>query len=498
MDGVPPSPFGKDKKSPETLNELGKFVELEVIGVGGMAVVFKARDSELDRIIALKVLKKDLRLSQEELLTRFEQEAINQAKLDDIPAIAKIYETGKNNGWAYLVMEYIEGRDISDYACRNCLKINDKIELLARLADILAELHERGFVHRDIKAENVMVTGRGEIKLLDLGLVKPLIAESDLKLTRTGQIIGTPACLTPEMCRTAMSGNADFSSASLNPVKADVYALGFLVYEIITGQSPYSFKVVQASDVFQIIANQSPATISDPRIGYKLKKILFSTLDKNPDRRPTAAEFAHQLRNAKSGHINPGWTALLIGLVCVIVLAGTLFFLCSDYPESKPTPPVASPESHPKINLSGKLLNLGSGKKERKTSESKPEVPEKLAKKDKTTEPVVSFRSIKQAAPELYINSAPETLREEWRKKQEELPSSFPGKGALFYSLPPETKLRIKAGNVVIFERSSTLPDDRQGWFYYQHEKPLTLELTGKIQKTFPWAPKSNQADVLY
>src|SRR5262245_41032586 len=205
---------------------------LEKLGEGGMGVVYKARDTHLDRLVALKVLPPD-KVADPERKRRFMQEAKAASALKH-PNIITIHDIASENGIDFIVMEYVQGKTLDAMVPRKGLRLNDTLKLSIQMADALAKAHSAGIIHRDLKPTNVMVTDDGLVKVLDFGLAK-LTEVSDSGDDRTlqshtdeGTIVGTVSYMSPEQ---AEGKKVD--------ARSDVFSFGSVLYEMATGQQAF-------------------------------------------------------------------------------------------------------------------------------------------------------------------------------------------------------------------------------------------------------------------
>ena len=199
---------------------------LEELGRGGMGVVYLARQPSLDRLVALKLLPREL--GQDPAFSeRFSREARALARLDH-PNVVTIHDSGTAGGYSYFLMEYVDGSTLRDLMQADALTPGEALELLPQICAGLQFAHEQGLVHRDLKPENLLVTDDGRVKIADFGLAKLLGPErAGATLTLTHQVMGTPHYMAPEQIR---GGEVDR--------RADVYALGVVLYELLTGELP--------------------------------------------------------------------------------------------------------------------------------------------------------------------------------------------------------------------------------------------------------------------
>ena len=242
---------------------------LEKLGEGGMGVVYKAEDTKLNRTVALKFLPTN-KLGTGEEKQRFEQEAKAAAQLNH-PNIATIYEINEHEGETFIAMEYIEGETISDKVKTRPLKIKDAIKIAKQIAEGLHSAHEVGIVHRDIKSANIMLTKKGMVKIMDFGLAKMSKASM---LTKAGTTLGTISYMSPEQ-----------SQGEKVDHRADIWSLGIVFYEMISGQLP--FKGEYESAIIYSIMNENPEPLTAVRTGVpmKLEEIVNKLLAKEPDER---------------------------------------------------------------------------------------------------------------------------------------------------------------------------------------------------------------------
>lgn len=225
------SPHGQADYTPPTAAELTtQLPQLEVVellGYGGMGAVYKARQKSLDRVVALKIIKADL-ASVQGFADRFAREAKALARLNH-PNIVGVHDFGEVNGQFYLVMEFVDGTDLRRLMATKELKPEQAISIVPQICEALQYAHDNGIVHRDIKPENILFDSRGQVKIADFGLAK-LLGDSgrDHELTATNQVMGTLKYMAPEQ----MEGAASIDH------RADIYSLGVVFYELLTGDVP--------------------------------------------------------------------------------------------------------------------------------------------------------------------------------------------------------------------------------------------------------------------
>ena len=254
---------------------------LEKLGEGGMGVVYRAEDTKLRRTVALKFLSPQA-LGTEDEKARFVHEAQAAAALNH-PNICTIYEIDEADGQTFIAMEYIEGRSLKDIIESGPLKLEEAQKISMQIAEGLHEAYRRQIVHRDIKPANIMITGEGRVKIMDFGLAK---SPGRTQLTREGTTLGTVAYMSPEQSR----GEAVDS-------RTDIWSLGVIMYEMVTGQRPFKGDYEQAV-VYSILNEVSkPVTALRTGVPPELERIADKCMEKNPDERyQTAADLIADFR----------------------------------------------------------------------------------------------------------------------------------------------------------------------------------------------------------
>jgi serine/threonine protein kinase/lipoprotein NlpI len=242
---------------------------LEKLGEGGMGVVYKAQDTKLDRIVALKFLPKHL-LCNSEAKERFEQEAKAASALDH-PNIATIFEIDEAEGECFISMAYIEGKSIKELLKEKSFTIEEILNIAIQMGEGLNTAHRKGIVHRDIKSDNLMLTNDGLVKIMDFGLAK---LRGVSKLTKTGSTLGTVAYMSPEQAR---GEEVD--------ARTDVWSLGVVMYEMITGQLPFKGEYEQA--LIYSILHEEPQSVISLRADtpLQLERIVRKILEKDKSKR---------------------------------------------------------------------------------------------------------------------------------------------------------------------------------------------------------------------
>jgi serine/threonine-protein kinase len=329
---------------------LAQYQILEKIGEGGMGIVYKAQDTKLQRIVALKFLPQHLTANQAEK-DRLFQEARSAATLNH-PNICTIHDIRDEDNRPYIVMEYIDGTTLAE-KIRGPLTIRDAVEYAIQIGEALEEAHGHGVIHRDIKAENIMVTARNRIKVMDFGLAK---LKGSVKLTRTSSTVGTLAYMAPEQVQ---GGQAD--------ARADIFSFGVVLYEMLTGKTP--FRGDHEAALLYSIVNEQPEPIQNFRsdVPSEIVHLLNRALEKDPaDRYQSVSEMVIDLRRTRkeSSRVSVGQvprqdsrtpekkvrtpmvlTSVVVAIVAIVALSYILFW--------KTDKPIDSIAVLPLVNESG-------------------------------------------------------------------------------------------------------------------------------------------------
>jgi eukaryotic-like serine/threonine-protein kinase len=273
---------------------LGGRYELDgVVGRGGMAEVYRARDIRLDRIVAIKTLRADL--ARDPIFqARFRREAQSAASLNH-PSIVAVYDTGEDMASGvpvpYIVMEFVDGRTVRDLLQEGHRLLPERtLEIIDGVLRALDYSHQAGIVHRDIKPGNVMVTRNGDIKVMDFGIARAM-SDAQATMTQTAQVIGTAQYLSPEQAR-----------GERVDARSDLYSAGCLLYELLTGRPPFTGDSPVAIAYQHVRENPVPPSRVDPDVPPWADAIVLKAMAKSPDDRyQTAADMRADLQRAASG-----------------------------------------------------------------------------------------------------------------------------------------------------------------------------------------------------
>jgi len=265
------------------------------LGAGGMGEVYLAQDTELDRPVALKVMSGEL-ARDENQRKRFRMEAKSASGLVH-PNICVVHEVGEtDDGRPYLAMEFVDGQTLDALARQRRLRLREIVRIGEGVAEALDAAHSRGIVHRDIKPGNIMLDSRGQVKVLDFGLAKRAakeefdLASTSVAQTRSGMLIGTPNYMSPEQ---ALGRPID--------ARSDIFSLGAVLYELVTGQRPFMGKTV--GETINAVVNKQPEPLGleNPLYSPVLDDIIFKCLAKEPEQRyATARELAKDLAELRA------------------------------------------------------------------------------------------------------------------------------------------------------------------------------------------------------
>ena len=325
---------------------LGKYEILEEIGRGGFAAVFRARDVELERVIALKVLHPQL-TTDPKFIQRFRQEARTAAGLHH-PRIVTIHDVGEEAGQHYLAMAFLPGHTLDKWLAEGPLPVERAVSIVEQVAGALDAIHEQGFVHRDVKPGNIMLDEAGQATLLDFGIVR---AAEGTRLTTTMAVLGTPEYMAPEQAELDEAAEIDW--------RADIYALGVVAYQMLVGRPPFAGKSPTAV-LYKHVHEPPPApSMLNSDLPDRLEPPLLKALAKGRQERfQQAGAFAAALRHALLPESQarervhrpqrkrmPAWTgwagaggAILVLLLVIGVILGPRLFGAAVAPTEASTP----------------------------------------------------------------------------------------------------------------------------------------------------------------
>jgi serine/threonine protein kinase len=238
---------------------LPDFELVERIGRGGMGVVYKARQLALDRVVAIKLLSAEI-ADKPGFAERFGREAKAMARLNH-PNVVAVYDCHQSAKLCYLVMEFIDGANLRELTQTGRLSPSEALAIVPQICDALQYAHDQGIVHRDIKPENILIDRQGRVKIADFGLAKLLDdASASVELTRSHMVMGTPRYMSPEQVETPLDVDH----------RADIYSLGVVIYELLTGELPMGRFAAPSEKV---------------QIDVRLDEVVLRTLEKEPQRR---------------------------------------------------------------------------------------------------------------------------------------------------------------------------------------------------------------------
>lgn len=279
---LPPEEYSDQQRA--KMGTFGEYELLDILGRGGMGLVYKAKQPRLNRIVALKMVIQG-QLDSEAEIQRFKSEAEAVAKLDH-PGIVPVYDVGEIDGRQYFSMAYVEGKSLSNIIVHEPMSPRHAAKTLAKIADAIGHAHERGILHRDLKPSNVLIDTAGQPRVIDFGLAKRF--EEDANLTATGMVVGTPSYMAPE--------RIDERLGDVGPA-SDVYSLGAMLYEMLSGKPP--FNAPSPVETMEQVLRGNPTSLTrlNARIPAELDAICLHCLQKDPKKRyASAEELAQDLR----------------------------------------------------------------------------------------------------------------------------------------------------------------------------------------------------------
>lgn len=325
--------------------EYGRYRIIKELGKGTMGVVYEAHDPQIDRLVALKILRPD-RMVNEAYVGRFLKEARAIGRLAH-PGIVTIYDVGEDNDTIYIAMEYLKGTPFNEVIRSGSLSVDQSIDIARQVAEALDYAHKQAIIHRDIKPSNIILTEDYRPKLTDFGIAR-IEDSSTLYQTQAGEILGTPVYMSPEQ---AMGQTVDGRS--------DLYALGVILYEMIVGRRPFTGNNIAA--ILRAITQDTPEAPSeaDPFIQPALSDLIMKSLAKDPSQRfqtgrdmadalasvahkTTASTTSPSLHEKTPPGTRPGGrrTPVILAalLIAICIGAGAYFLFPGNGPDSTDTP----------------------------------------------------------------------------------------------------------------------------------------------------------------
>ncbi|HEX3032915.1 MAG TPA: Stk1 family PASTA domain-containing Ser/Thr kinase [Bacillota bacterium] len=272
---------------------------VEQLGGGGMALVYRARDRYLNREVTVKILRPQY-TSDLDFVERFRREAQAIASLSS-PNIVSVYDVGEEEGIHFIVMEYIEGKNLKEVIReKGRLSIGEAVNYAKQICEGLEHAHQRGIVHRDVKPHNILVTSTGRVKVTDFGIAKAITSDA---VTQAGTIIGSVHYIAPEQAKGEAGG-----------IRSDLYSVGVVLYEMVTGQLPFEGDTPIAMAMKHIQEEPVSPGCLNPEISPELEKVILRAMAKAPEKRYQRAwEMAVDLGTVLSGQISEATQMIDLG-----------------------------------------------------------------------------------------------------------------------------------------------------------------------------------------
>jgi eukaryotic-like serine/threonine-protein kinase len=335
-----------------------RYVLAELIGAGGMADVYAAQDRRLSRMVAVKLLRSDL-ARDPQFVSRFKKEALSAAGLNH-PAIVSVFDSGEEAGNSYIVMELVHGKTLRELMQNvKQLDVAQALEIISGVLGALEYSHQNGIVHRDIKPGNIMITENGEIKVMDFGIAR-VTDDPSATMTGTWNVVGTAQYLSPEQATGAVADE-----------RSDIYSVGCLLFEMLTGRTPFIGDTPVAIAYQHVSATPPSASEVNGDLDSNIDAIIQVALQKDPkDRYQSAGAMLSDVRRAMKGQavttkikkVRPRATGYLIAAFLVTVGFIVVMYLnfATDHgprgvPLPTPSPTSTAPTSIP-TNLVGMTL----------------------------------------------------------------------------------------------------------------------------------------------
>jgi serine/threonine-protein kinase len=305
------------------ISEYGRYRIVKELGKGTMGVVYQAHDPQIDRMVALKILRPD-RVTSESFVARFLKEARAIGRLSHAH-IVTIYDVGEDHGTVYIAMEYLKGEPFNEVVRSGRLTVPQCVEIARQVAETLDYAHRQGIVHRDIKPSNIILTEDSQVKLTDFGIAR-IEDTAAGQQTQAGEILGTPVYMAPEQ---VVGQQVDGRS--------DLFSVGVILYEMVVGHRPFGGNNIAA--IFRAITHDAPEAPSakDPFIPQRLSDLIMKSLAKDPAQRfQTGRQMAEALATVLPAEGKPavapppppkaprrsGFKPLVAAMLLVVVLAG--------------------------------------------------------------------------------------------------------------------------------------------------------------------------------
>src|SRR5882724_1258907 len=327
----------------------GRFEILQMLGIGGMGAVYKAHDRDIERIIVLKCIRPDL-AAHPEIIQRFKQEMLLARQISHKNVI-RIFDVRESGGLKFITMEYVVGKDLGNMlAERQKLPPSEALEIIQQVCAGLAAAHAEGVLHRDLKPSNIMRDEQGRVVVMDFGLARTVTGDG---MTGSGVMLGTMEYMSPEQAK-----------AEAFDARSDLYAVGLIFYELLTGKMPFAAGSAMASLVKRTQERATPVAEIDPEVPASLSAIVSKCLEREPAARyQSCAEVlsdlanieggsaAHSLRFPSLGSLGQTvrWSRISV-MVAVLLLAGAGYFLRDKLAH----PP--SPQAPAKVDASLAIL----------------------------------------------------------------------------------------------------------------------------------------------
>lgn len=250
----------------------GRYQIVKILGKGSMGEVYEAYDPSIAQPVALKVLRRD-RVSNEAFSRRFLNEAKGAGRLRSHPNIVTVYDVGEDQGTVYIAMELLQGKPLNEVARDRRLDLQEIARIGVQIGDALQYAHEQGIVHRDIKPSNLILEPGGTVKITDFGIAH-IEDDVDLEQTQVGEILGTPAYMSPEQTRGRAADR-----------RSDIFSLGVVLYELATATRPFAGASMDA--IFDAIQDRSPASPDklNPSLPKDFSRAVLKCLEKDPNKR---------------------------------------------------------------------------------------------------------------------------------------------------------------------------------------------------------------------